>query len=216
MDNTSDKFNHAETLIEELRERMHNLPGPAVSVSQQSQQSQQSVEIAWALPPQELIPKWHCFVGDIVHNLRSSLDHLACAMVLEGGGKVTNSIYFPLAESEAAFEKRIVNGCLLGARASDINVVRQLKPYRGGADRLFQLHRLDNIDKHRRILVVPPNMLVMSFPFGADQRGGLGIGLQFAEEPVAGEDVLTVLCEMRDAVSGVWDAVLAQPGPASK
>ena len=34
-------------------------------------------------------------VGDAVHNLRSSLDHLAVALATKNGAKRTNDVYFP-------------------------------------------------------------------------------------------------------------------------
>src|SRR5688500_14497223 len=39
-----------------------------------------------------------CIVGDIVHNIRCSLDHLACLAVESSGGTITRSTQFPIVE----------------------------------------------------------------------------------------------------------------------
>src|SRR5260370_42646355 len=41
--------------------------------------------------------------GDILNNLRCSLDHLTCHLVRKNGGKVTGSTCFPIADSAAEY-----------------------------------------------------------------------------------------------------------------
>jgi hypothetical protein len=191
-------------LLDALREQMDSLPPPRVT----AHQTLQSVQIAWDLGQPEEMPLWHCLVGDIVHNLRASLDHLACALVIAGGGAVQRQTCFTIADSEAAFNKS-VSTALLGATPQARGAVRMLKPYSGGTELLHQLHALDIADKHRGILITPVSMAVMSFPFGEQVKSGLSIRLAFQQEPVVGQDVLNVLNEMLDAVAHAWHALSA-------
>ena len=100
-------------------------------------------------------------IGDAVHNLRSALDHLACALadleVPPTSETGQPDIEFPIYISEAEFIKR-------GARRieklppSAQDEIKSLQPYRAGNNARFQLlwalHRLDIIDKHRRISIL--------------------------------------------------------------
>ena len=93
--------------------------------------------------------------GDIIQNLRSSLDHLAYGLVIASGGKPTTSTMFPISEhvpatpeEEASFGRKVK-----GMRKEAVDLIRSIKPYKGGNDALWRLHRLNNIDKHRLLLV---------------------------------------------------------------
>jgi hypothetical protein len=89
--------------------------------------------------------------GDVVHNLRSALDHLASQLVWVGSGKEpTRRIEFPIAKDAATYEgdkARKVEGMTPEA----IKAIDALKPYKGGNDALWRIHELDNIDKHRTL-----------------------------------------------------------------
>ena len=94
--------------------------------------------------------------GDAIQNLVSALDHLAYQLVC----KDTNdnppnpfSIYFPFAETPAAYEEHKARK-LKGASPNTVALFDALKPYRGGNDALWRLHRLNNIDKHRLLFTV--------------------------------------------------------------
>jgi hypothetical protein len=198
-------------LFAALCEQVASLPQPRAAI----RQTEGLVEIAWALDPPTEMPLWHCVVGDIVHNLRASLDHLACALVRAGGGTVQRKTCFVIAESEAAFNKAL-DGALFGATRQARDTVRLLKPYSGGNARLHQLHALDIADKHHGILITPVSSGTLRFEFGEGARPGFSIGLAFQQEPVVGEDVFIVLAEMHDAVVDAWEALSAhypQPPP---
>src|SRR5216683_4202653 len=93
--------------------------------------------------------------GDIIHNLRSALDHLAHQLVFVGSPHLTTStisrnIGFPIAESMAKYEA-IKVGKVEGMRPEAKEAIDRLKPYKGGNDPLWRVHELDNIDKHRAL-----------------------------------------------------------------
>jgi hypothetical protein len=95
--------------------------------------------------------------GDVVHNLRSALDHLACAAVERNGGKVTNQTAFPISRERPptpAKYKTDVGGRVKGASKSVISLFEKLEPYFGGADEPLRiLDYLDVTDKHRELIL---------------------------------------------------------------
>lgn len=92
-------------------------------------------------------------VGDIAHNLRSALDNLAWQLVLANGGTPTRDTGFPISGSAKEFETKGL-GKIRGASAEATELIRACKPYKGGNDALFALHRLSVLDKHRLLVTV--------------------------------------------------------------
>jgi hypothetical protein len=96
------------------------------------------------------------FAGDAIQNLISALDHLAYQIVCSDTGDAPpnpNWIYFPIADDAAKYEAK-KGGKIQGARQETIDAIDALKPYKGGNDQLWQLYRLNNIEKHRLLLTV--------------------------------------------------------------
>lgn len=116
-------------------------------------------------PPLE---RWSSLVGECVHALRSSLDHTAYALVqLNRPG--TEHAEFPVikdkyvTDSEGTRLRWPVAGPqkLPGVGRRPLAQVKWLQPYRrrDGSeryDRLWVIHRMDIIDKHRRLNLVKP------------------------------------------------------------
>lgn len=94
--------------------------------------------------------------GDVLQNLRSALDHLAFELFMvgtrgtAGDGKHVSFPIFDDAKKYSAYAPKKVRG--IEPRA--IAAIDSTKPYRGGNDVLWQLHRLNNIDKHRFLITV--------------------------------------------------------------
>jgi len=101
---------------------------------------------------------WSVSIGEIVHNLRSALDHLACQLFREAGGGDCDATKFPIlvSDSDTGFEKWI-NQWLPRLPEGAEAELRELQPYKRGdeasRDPLAILNRLANDDKHR--LLVP-------------------------------------------------------------
>jgi len=89
--------------------------------------------------------------GDCIHNLRSSLDYLARQLVLVNDGTPTKQTAFPIFDSAEKFETGAL-GQIKGASKEAVALIKRLKPYRGGNDWLWRLHRLDIADKHREFI----------------------------------------------------------------
>lgn len=111
-------------------------------------------------------------LGDVIHNLRSSLDHLAWQLVLASGSKPGKWTSFPIYGNEADFRRDVLErdpsrspGPLQGIEGDSpvLALVTELQPYNtpdppqfepGMGPRtnsLFLVHKLSVIDKHRHV-----------------------------------------------------------------
>lgn len=93
--------------------------------------------------------------GDILQNLRSSLDHLAYGLFVKNttDGTSGRHIYFPISHDLEGYETEKVaktRGMSQGAK----NLIDAYKPYKDGNINLWQINKLNNIDKHRLIITV--------------------------------------------------------------
>lgn len=128
-------------------------------------------------PPVEL----GVIVGDFVHNLRSSLDHLVYQLVEVAGGDHSVKSSFPIFADSARYrDESSGRKCLRqidparGAKidATYLGEIDALQPHaagRGGAsDPLWLLSELSNIDKHRilhaGIVAVALGVIVLKSP----------------------------------------------------
>ena len=94
-----------------------------------------------------------CLLATFAHNLRASLDYIVYSLVTKATGKVPKSVstQWPVQEVQNADTfKRQTNGLPAGA----VEIIAKLQPYNNGNPKdhpLWQLHKLDIIDKHHRI-----------------------------------------------------------------
>ena len=96
----------------------------------------------------ETPPELPLIAGDALHNFRSTLDHLAWKLVEATGKLPTVKTGFPIFDSEADYRSRSPKK-VEGMRAITKERIDNLRPYKGGYNDLWILHRLDIIDKHR-------------------------------------------------------------------
>ncbi|MBI4261367.1 MAG: hypothetical protein HY658_12470 [Actinobacteria bacterium] len=95
-------------------------------------------------------------VGDIVNNLRVSLDHLVWVLVRGGSDprpRKPRAVQFPMAHSRANFDSGLARR-LPGVDAQHVALIRRYQPYLSGrrASGIRMLQRLSNTDKHEVIL----------------------------------------------------------------
>jgi hypothetical protein len=142
----------------------------------------------------ELLPlSFQAEVGAYINSIRSSLDILASALVRRHNIPIPEKrVSFPIMESKEKFEKtgsdaqKFVEGLpALGQR-----LFKDLKPYQGGNERLWTLHHLDIMRKHRRLLnarLNPVHMWMTGSLAEGDftPLGGEG-SIQVGEETVLG------------------------------
>jgi hypothetical protein len=92
--------------------------------------------------------------GDVVHNLRSTLDHLAWQLVVANGAEPTNRTQFPIYGDEAAFRSARAQEVVAGMSDGDRAAIEELQPFHQDPVQekphpLTVLHELSNVDKHR-------------------------------------------------------------------
>jgi hypothetical protein len=102
-------------------------------------------------------PEWSLIIGDLLHNLRSALDLIAWQLVEANGNRPDEHTKFPIGESEKAWESGESGAKILQRKGHAIGdepmaVLRTLKPYKGGDDALYALHRLNIEDKHHLLI----------------------------------------------------------------
>lgn len=91
-------------------------------------------------------------VGDVLQNLRSALDHLACHLIRKGAGTITSQSCFPIAGDAAKYVPSFFHRKIEGMRQEAKDAIHAIKPYKGGNDALWRIHELNKIDKHRLLL----------------------------------------------------------------
>lgn len=99
--------------------------------------------------PEEILT----LVGDAVHNIRSALDHLVCALARLNGTNNVNDIHFPFNKIANEFPARHAKETKK-LRSRDADLIAALKPYPGGNDLLYAVHEVDISDKHRALVAM--------------------------------------------------------------
>lgn len=110
-------------------------------------------------------PMLSVIVGDVLHNLRSALDHLAWELVKRAGGKPGRHTSFPICDTEGWWLKEVVHRRRSDDRRSPLagippdsaiwRFIQAVQPYKGAvyANSLTALRVLSNADKHRQLLI---------------------------------------------------------------
>lgn len=95
--------------------------------------------------------------GEIVHHMRSSLDHLIYALVTRNGGNPTFQHQFPICATDKAFKQACERGQIKGVGANAKRLIRSVQPFTTPTPDdtvLYVVSQYDNADKHRLLVVV--------------------------------------------------------------
>lgn len=93
-------------------------------------------------------------LGDVFHNLRSALDHMANDVVAESTGEPSGSAKFPTASSLSQLPGQIKEKKFHKASPEAIALLTSVAPYQSGNVALRALHDLNIDDKHRALVPV--------------------------------------------------------------
>ncbi len=117
-------------------------------------------------------------VGELVHDLRSTLDHLAWQLVDENGGNPDEDTYWPILKTPPKTEAKGVGAASKvsgGVSSEAATLIERHQPYWPGLDPdtaehqpLHLLHRLSIHDKHPHIPVHGFRFGNISFASGAE------------------------------------------------
>ncbi len=110
-------------------------------------------------------PETRIILGDSIHQLRAALDHLVCVLAMRTNARNVcedSKLQFPIVKTEPDFRSdwRVSKGVyeqLLGK--AELKEIERCQPYALAPQKpeghpLYVLTKLDNIDKHRLVLVV--------------------------------------------------------------
>jgi hypothetical protein len=121
----------------------------------------------------KLPPRFAVLAGEVIHHLRSCLDHLVTQLVTVEGGTPNHRHEFPLCRTPDAFEIARKRKKIAGVSANAAKRIREAQPYKAdpkpGNSTLLLIHELDIIDKHRLVLVVVTTVL-MATTLGMDNQ----------------------------------------------
>jgi hypothetical protein len=164
------KVQHALSLVEVLNQiTKSDSPSGFVTIAARVNAETQRPE--YYIAEVRDVPRFALVVGDIVHNLRSALDHIAYRVALLHDPCLTESqlrrVQFPVGDDSEHFE-RIKRMGIVGFAPTSIALLDEVRPFKGGNDALWRLHRLDITDKHRALLTVV--MTMNSFDFAQTPR----------------------------------------------
>jgi hypothetical protein len=124
--------------------------------------------------------------GDFVHNLRSALDHLSWALVVENGGTPRRDTQFPVLDDRLTAQGKIRPVTIAGGISPHAEVLLEtVQPYQQVDDPtvhpLAALTDLWNIDKHRTLNVMGVNLGKVTIEFPRDNRKGIAQATPFAD-----------------------------------
>ena len=95
--------------------------------------------------------------GEVVHQLRSALDHVVWALVIQNNSSPTRRNQYPLCTSKEDFDRACYNGAIDGVGVPATRLIESTQPYTSNTPRdtiLFAVNELDIIDKHRLLVVL--------------------------------------------------------------
>ncbi len=139
---------HLNILTQEVKEFIQSQPYKIYTTEEANGDLVYRLKIIKPVPEE-----WSLTIGDIIHNLRSSLDLLISDLLIKNGKQPDNRSAFPIYETETELLKdsqHRITGITPAAR----KVISKIKPYKGGNQILWKLHKLDILDKHKLIIPV--------------------------------------------------------------
>lgn len=108
-------------------------------------------------------PRFAVLAGEVIHHLRSSLDHLIRALVIKNGCEPTRKNQFPLCSAERFFEDALRRGYINGLSSKAKSIVRSVQPFLAAAPddaALYVIQDFDNQDKHQLLIVLSTVMAI--------------------------------------------------------
>ena len=91
-------------------------------------------------------------IGEFANGLRSALDYIACIMVDQDSGKVTNRIQFPIEDTPDFFKYRS-SVLLKGLRKEHFTFFERYQPYKAG-NWIALLRDFPNFYKHTGLIIL--------------------------------------------------------------
>jgi hypothetical protein len=200
-----DKYDWAEKHIQKLHSVLRDI-AKTKPASTSRKTNPETGDVTYYVEKLPVLPSSvPLLTGDILYSLRGALDYLACGLT-----KVpAHDTKFPIAPDAKTYKSQLTR-FIPGLGKEALEMFDRISPYKGGNLFLWELHRLNIIDKHRLLLtmcvinpaksfapdkMMPPdssNPKVISL----QTRSGIKYSVEFTEDaPVplyTGKELLTI------------------------
>jgi hypothetical protein len=173
--------------------------------------------------------------GEVVHHLRSCLDHLVWQLVVSHGKEAPGDwLEFPIFWERTKYPPA-ARSKIKGISPAAADVIESFQPYNAAVavedHALFVLHALDRIDKHRLLILVAGELNIFGSQTALPSELNKKIVFRLTRTPTAhpdtnyqvsfdiafdkfgtrrGEPVIPSLQQLTDFVSGVIDSLSAE------
>jgi hypothetical protein len=159
------KIKRAEQQLDDLKLAIEKaVTANAIQVESMEDQPE-GKRVTASVIPVEPPPDAGLYVGDAVHNLRTALDHLVCqlAIAARNPSACERETQFPIYIDDTPNNRKAMDRRIQSISGPAQTAIKALQPYQRrphdpAADLLWMLSELDNIDKHRLLLVVNPKL----------------------------------------------------------
>lgn len=94
--------------------------------------------------------------GEIVHQLRSSLDHLLCALIKQNGNTRSKQSQFPICTTRENYDNEVRRGRIKGVSLTAEKLIEQFQPYNNkdpNTTTICVTSNLNNWDKHNALVI---------------------------------------------------------------
>lgn len=127
------------------------------SITQSSYHSDDGLKVILrATCPLEADFKISVIAGEIVHQLRSSLDHLLCALIYQAGKTPSRANQFPICTTRESYEDQVRRGRIKGISPAAEKLIEQSQPYTNPNPNetiINVVSTLNNWDKHNALVI---------------------------------------------------------------
>ena len=157
-------------------------------------------------------------LGDIIHNLRTSLDLTASEMA-RLSDKSDKNVYFPFAKNSQDFDAAIKSKNFDRTGDKAVALIKSLQPWIGGNFLLRAIHDLDIQDKHQSIIPVPLSFAGPVFRLhdldgtwnptiiGDPNAASSEVMVVFPDNcALAGKELIPTLRALAELINGIIDA----------
>ncbi|NTW30100.1 MAG: hypothetical protein HGA33_02400 [Candidatus Moranbacteria bacterium] len=144
-------------------------------------------------------PEISPIIGDCVHNLRTCLDHLIGQLAIKEGHDIAkrSPLAFPVCTDKSAYDNFVQTKISPFIKNLEVlQAINAIQPYHRHepkTDPLWVLSELDNLDKHRKLVVASPHLI------SRGMQGSVGPWENVKEEtydPVADKDLILFQIEL--------------------
>ena len=176
LDGCRAKLNRAAETIQSLGAEIEVfLSSGASEIAITRQHQPDGLEYAFIARGNPEVPlRFAVLVGEIVHHMRSSLDHVVHALIVRNGQTPTRTSQFPICVSAKAFKDARSRGQIRGLRSSAARLVEAVQPFTSQTPDdtvLSVVNQMDILDKHKLLVVVTAAVaLGDSITIGADEE----------------------------------------------